>query len=191
MERDGAQGCCPPWDTWNQKHFKPQVATYFLVNNFLYHKTIKFGTIVISTGRQQRGEQDWGVFWWAGWKGKGGHCALHWACPPAPSQPSQSHVVSYHSLQPQQGKGSSDHFRNQNLAETQTRRTRILDEKPLLAVVVQVAMNAREWPPSSPPRDYFAKKTKTQDSFLLNVPQRPIFLLSSETIAKPNVVQWK
>lgn len=71
MEQDGAQGCCPPWYTWNQMHFKPQVATYFLVNSFLYHKTIKFGTIVISTGRQQRGEQDWGVFWWAGWKGKG------------------------------------------------------------------------------------------------------------------------
>lgn len=61
------------------------------------------------------------------------------------------------------------------------RRTWVLDEKSLLAVVVQVATNAREWPPSFPPTDYFAKKTKTQDSFLLNVPQRPIFLLSSET----------
>lgn len=35
-----------------------KVATYFLVNSLLYHETIKFGTIVISTGRQQRGEQD-------------------------------------------------------------------------------------------------------------------------------------
>lgn len=89
------------------------------------------------------------------------------------------------------GEEPSDHFRNQSLAETLTRRTRVLDEKSLLAVVVQVAMNAREWPPSFPPTDYFAKKTKAQDGFLLNLPQRPIFLLSSETIAKPNVVQWK
>lgn len=29
--------------------FKPRVATYFLVNIFLYHKTIKFGTVVIPT----------------------------------------------------------------------------------------------------------------------------------------------
>lgn len=64
-------------------------------------------------------------------------------------------------------------------------------KSPPLAVVVQVATNARDWPPSFPPTDYFAKKTKSQYSFLLNVPQRPIFLLSSETIAKPNVVQWK
>lgn len=71
------------------------------------------------------------------------------------------------------------------------RRTWVLDEKSLLAVVVQVATNAREWPPSFPPTDYSAEKTKTQDSFLLKVPQRPIFLLSSEAIAKPNVVQWK
>lgn len=89
------------------------------------------------------------------------------------------------------GEEPSDHFRNQSLTKTQTRRMWVLDEKSLLAVVVQVATNAREWPPSFPPTDYFAEKTKTQDSFLLNIPQRPIFLLSSETIAKPNVVQWK
>lgn len=35
---------------------------YFLVNIFLYHKTVTFGTVVISTGRQQRGEQERGVF---------------------------------------------------------------------------------------------------------------------------------
>lgn len=60
MEQDGVRVHHPPtpWYTWNQMHFKPQVATYFLVNIFLYHKTIKFGTVVISTGRQQRGEQD-------------------------------------------------------------------------------------------------------------------------------------
>lgn len=36
MEQDGAQVCYPPTlgDTWNQMHFKPQVATYCLVNIF-------------------------------------------------------------------------------------------------------------------------------------------------------------
>lgn len=48
-------------------------------------------------------------------------------------------------------------------------------KSPLLAVVVQVATNARDWPPSFPPTDYFAKETKSQYSFLLNVPQREFF----------------
>lgn len=60
MEQDGTQVHYPHtlWDTWDQMHFKPRVATYCLVNIFLYRKTIKFGTVIISTGRQQRGEQD-------------------------------------------------------------------------------------------------------------------------------------
>lgn len=42
------------------------------------------------------------------------------------------------------GEEPSDHFRNQSLTETQMRRMWVLDEKSLLAVVVQVATNARE-----------------------------------------------
>lgn len=35
----------------------------------------------------------------------------------------------------------------------------------LLAVVVQVATNARDWPPSFPPTDYFCKKDKESVQF--------------------------
>lgn len=60
-----------------------------------------------------------------------------------------------------------------------------------LAMVVQLATNARDWSPSFPPTDYFAKKTKESVQFSIKCTQRPIFVLSSETIAKPSAVQWK
>lgn len=103
---------------------------------------------------------------------------------PCSPQPLQSHVLSYHC-----NEGGEEPSELQEPKFSRGEHGLLM--KSLCWQWLCKWPRMPEWPPSFPPTDYFAKKTKTRDSFLLNVPQRPIFLLSSETIAKPNVVQWK
>lgn len=123
MEQDGARARRPRalQYTWNQTHFKPQVATYFLVNIFLYHKTIKFGTVVISTQRKRRGG-----FCGAVWKQKGEYSVLCTCLVPLLlHQPLRDDAlgVFHHLLQREQGKNLHIISVPKILTETQTTKT--------------------------------------------------------------------
>lgn len=85
--------------------------------------------------------------------------------------------------------GPSDPFSNQHLNRPRQREHELRMTSPRWQRLCKG--RNRGLPPSLLPVILQKKKTKSQYSFLLNVPPRPSFLLSSETIAKPNAVQWK